>query len=61
MGQSSFSTPGLKIDSFQNLPHIHNNGQAETNLTNRHSQIIIGHSEHALNSEHVLRESYQHK
>ena len=52
-----FNTTGLKIGSSQNLLHIHNNGQAQTNLTNRHPQIVIGHSEHALNSEHTLRES----
>ena len=57
MGQSFFNTPGLKIGSSQNLLHIHNNGQTQTNLTNGHPQIIIGHSEHALNLEHVLRES----
>ena len=51
-----FNTPGLKIASSQNLSHIHNNGQAQTNQTNRQPQIITGHSEHALNSEHVLRE-----
>ena len=33
-----YNTPGLKIDSSQNLLHIHNNGQAQTNLTNRHPQ-----------------------
>ena len=52
-----FNTPGLKIGSSQNLSHIHSKGQAQTNQTNRHPQIIIGHSEHALNSEHALRES----
>ena len=52
-----FNTPGLKIGSSQNIAHIHNNGQAQTNSPNRHQQIIIGHSEHALNSEHVFRES----
>ena len=52
-----FNTPGLKIGSSQYLSHIHNNGHAQTNLTNGHPQIIIGHSEHAWNSEHVLRES----
>ena len=36
-----FNTPGLKIGSSQNLPYLHNSGQAETNLTNRHPQIII--------------------
>ena len=49
-----FNTPGLKIGSSQNSLHIRNNGQAQTN---EHPQIIIGYSEHALNSEHVLRES----
>ena len=29
-----FNTPGLKIGSCQSLSHIHNNGQAQTNLTN---------------------------
>ena len=57
MAQTSFNTPGLKIGSSQNLLHIHTNGQAQTNLTNGHPQIIIGHSEHDLNSEHALRES----
>ena len=52
-----FNTTGLKIGSSQNLVHIHNNGQAQINPPNRHPQIIIGHSEHALNSEHVFRES----
>ena len=52
-----FNTPGLKIGSSQNLVHTHNNGQTQTNPPNRHPQIIIGHSEHALNSEYVLRES----
>ena len=52
-----FNIPGLKIGSCQNLMHIHNNGQAQTNPPNRHPQISIGHSEHALNSEHTLRES----
>ena len=50
-------TPWLKIGPSQNLLHIHNNGQAQTNLANGHPQNIIGHSGHALNSEHVLRES----
>ena len=33
---SSFNTPRLKIGSSQNLVHIHNNGQAQTNPPNRH-------------------------
>ena len=45
-----FKTPGLKIGSSPNLLHIHNNGHDQTNQTSRHPQIIIGHSEHALNS-----------
>ena len=52
-----FNTPGLKIGCSQNLLHIHNNGQAKTKLTNGHLQTIIGHLEHTLNSEHMLRES----
>ena len=52
-----FNTPGLKIGSSQNQSHIHNNGQAQTIPTNIHLQVAIGHSGHALNSEHVLRES----
>ena len=52
-----FNTPGLKIGSSQNLSQIHNNGQAQSYLTNGHPQIIIGQSEHALNSEHALTES----
>ena len=50
-----FNTPGLKIGSSQNLVHIHNNSQVQTNLPYRHPQIIIGPSEHAVNSQHVLR------
>ena len=51
-----FNTPGLKLDSSQNQLQIHNNGQAQTNLANNQLQVIIGHSGHALNSEHVLGE-----
>ena len=57
MGHSSFNTPGLKIGSSQNLAHIYNNGQAQTNQPHRHPQIITGHSERALNSDQALRES----
>ena len=53
MGHRFLITPGLKIGSSQNLLHIHNNGQAQTNLTNGHPQIIIEHPELTLNSEHV--------
>ena len=31
-----FNTPGLKIVSSQNLAHIHNNGQVQSNSPNRH-------------------------
>ena len=52
-----YNIPGHKIGSSQNLLHTHNNGQPQINLTTGHPQIIIGHSEHALNSKHALRES----
>ena len=52
-----FNTPWVRISSSQNLPHIHNNGQAQTNQTSGYPQIIIGHSEHALISGHLHRES----
>ena len=52
-----FNTPGLKIGSSQNQVHIHNDDQAQTNLTNSQQQVVLGHSGHVLNSEHVLRES----
>ena len=55
MGQSSFNTPMLKLGSSQRLVHIHNNGHAQSNPTIGHLQINIGHSGHALNSEHELR------
>ena len=52
-----FNTPGLKKDSFQNQVHIHHNGQGQTNLTKSQLQVTVGHFGHALNSEHVFRES----
>ena len=52
-----FNTPGLKLDFSPNQLHRHNNGQAQTNLANSQLQAVIGHSGHALNSEHALRES----
>ena len=52
-----FNTPGLKLDSFQNQLHLHNNGQAPTNTGNNQLLVAIGHSGHALDSENVLRES----
>ena len=52
-----FNTPGLILDSPQNQVHIHNNGPGQTIPTNSQPQLAIGHPGHALNSEHVLRES----
>ena len=47
------NTPVLKMGSSQNPMQLNNNGHIPTN---GHPQINIGHSGHALNSEHVLRE-----
>ena len=44
-------------NSSQNQLHIHNNGQAQTNLANSQLQVVIGHYGHAMNSEHAFRES----
>ena len=52
-----FNTPGLKIGSPKSHAHIQNNGHVQTNPSNGHLQINIGHSGHALNSDHVLRQS----
>ena len=52
-----FNTPGLKIVSSKRLAHIHNNDHTQSNPTSGHLQINMGHSGHALNSVHVLRES----
>ena len=57
MRQIFFSTPGLKLDSSQNQLHLNNNGQTQINITNNQPQLGIGHSGHALNSEHVFRET----
>ena len=38
--------------------HIDNNGQGQTNPTNSQPHVAIGHSGHALNSEHVPRDSH---
>ena len=57
MAQSPFNTPELKLASSQNQSHIHNNGQVQTNLANNQLQVAIGHSGHALSSEHALRDS----
>ena len=51
------NTPGLKISPPQVYVHIHNNGHNQSIPTTGHLQINIGHSVHALNSEHVLRGS----
>ena len=52
-----FKTPGLKIDSTQHPPHLHNNGLTQAIPTNNNSPMATGISEHALNSEHVLRDA----
>ena len=57
MGQSFFNTSGLKIDSTQQPLHIHNNGLTQAIITNNKSAMATGTSEHALNSEHVLRDA----
>ena len=57
MDRVLFDTSGLKIDSTQHPLHIHNNGLAQTIPTNIHSPMATGNSEHALNSEHVLRDA----
>ena len=51
------NTPGLKINSPNEYPHKLNSRHAQSNLTNGQSQINIGYSGHALNSEHALRSS----
>ena len=51
------NTLGLKIDSTQHPPHIHNNGLAQTIPTNSHFPMATGNSGDALNSEHVLRDA----
>ena len=52
-----FNTPGLKIDSIQHPLHIHNNGLTQTISTNNNSPMDTGNSQHALNSEHALRDA----
>ena len=52
-----FNTSGLKIDSSQYLPHLHNNSLAQTIPANSQSPIMTGISEPALNSEHALRDA----
>ena len=52
-----FNTPGLKIHSSHYPPHLHNNRLAQTIAVNSQSPITTGISEHALNSEHVLRDA----
>ena len=50
-----FNTPGLKIGSSQYPLHLHNNSIVQTITANSQSPNTTGNSEHALNSEHVLR------
>ena len=52
-----FNTPGLKIDSFQHPLHLHNNSLTQTIPANSQSPMATDTSEHALNSEHVLRDA----
>ena len=52
-----FNTPGLKINSSQYPPHLHNNSLAQTIPANSQSPITTGISEHAVNSEHMLRDA----
>ena len=52
-----FNTPGLKIDSTQHPLHVHNYGLTQTIPTNNISPFATGISGHALNSEHVLRDT----
>ena len=40
--------------------HTHNSGHAQSIPTNGHLQITLGHSWHALNSEHALKSSYHY-
>ena len=51
------NTPGLKKSPPQVYMHIHNKGHNQSIPTNGHQEVNIGHSRHALNSEHVLRGS----
>ena len=53
-----FNTPGLKIDSSQYPPHLHNNTLVQTIPTNSQSPITTGTSAHAQNLEHVLRDAW---
>ena len=55
MDRVLFNTPGLKIGSSQYPSHLYNNSIAQTITANSQSPITTGNSEHALNSEHVLR------
>ena len=52
-----FNTPGLKIDSTQHPLHIQNNGLTQAISTNNNSPMATGISEHALNSEYMLRDA----
>ena len=56
------NTPVLKISPPQVYVHIHNNRHNQSIPTNGYLQVNIGHSGHALNSEHAYRGSlHQYK
>ena len=54
---TGLNTPGLKMSPPQVYVHIQNNGHNQSIPTNGHPQVNIGHSGHALNSEHAFRGS----
>ena len=56
-GTEFFLTPLVLKYSSQYPPHLHNNSLVLTIPTNSQSPITTGTSEHALNSEHVLRDA----
>ena len=56
-GTEFFITPLVLKYSTQQPLHIHNNGLAQTIPTNSHSLMATSNPEHALNSEHVLRDA----
>ena len=52
-----FNTPGLEIGFSQYPLHLHNNSIGQTITANSQSPGTTGDSEHALKSEHVLRDT----
>ena len=58
MGQSVLNTPDLKINSSNGHAHrTYISGHAQSIPTNRHVHRTLGHTGHALNSEHAHRTS----